>query len=420
MQLLSASAVSNIVAAPLLTSSLSGGTPAASSGQATPSVTNATPLGHTPAQIAEAYGFNQVAFSNGVKGDGAGQTIAIVDAYVDPNIASDLQKFDTQFGLAAPPSLTQAVEQGATTNSGWALETALDVEWAHAMAPNANIVLVEANNSSLSSLLSAVNYARNLANVSVVSMSWGAGEFASETGVRQLFHDARRPYRHHLRRLFRRRRSGNDLALGLAERARRRRHDALDESRAEAYAGEAAWSGSGGGVSTFETEPSYQTSVQSTGQRTTPDVAYDANPNTGFAVYDSVPYAGQNGWFEVGGTSAGAPQWAAPDRHCRPGTRDLRSRFALECPVHSLHVACQRFPRHHFRLERQRDHSRLRSGHRARLTCSHLHRAGPQRRKHLDHVDGFRYGDYDHAFPGFKAQSHGAVEAAVDTLESTG
>jgi subtilase family serine protease len=71
------------------------------------------------------------------------------------------------------------------------------------------------------------------------------------------------------------------------------------------YAGETAWSGSGGGLSLYETEPVYQLGVQQTGRRTTPDVAYDAEPRTGFAVY-------QGGtWQAVGGTSAGAPQWAA-------------------------------------------------------------------------------------------------------------
>ena len=79
-------------------------------------------------------------------GNGAGQTIAIVDAFFDPNIQSDLGKFDAQFGLAAPPSFTQFVESGLRTeNVSWALETALDVEWAHAIAPAANIVLVEAD-----------------------------------------------------------------------------------------------------------------------------------------------------------------------------------------------------------------------------------------------------------------------------------
>ena len=178
-----------------------------------------------PRQIAQAYGFNQVSFDNGaIKGDGAGQTIAIVDASYDPNIASDLQKFDAQFGLSAPPSFSQFVEQGATTNSGWALETALDVEWAHAMAPGANIDLIEAKNSSLGSLMAAVNYARNLANVSVVSMSWGGSEFASRDAVRQSVHHARRPHGHHVRRVLWRCRGGNDLAFRFAECAGCRRH----------------------------------------------------------------------------------------------------------------------------------------------------------------------------------------------------
>jgi hypothetical protein len=309
LQLLSAASALNAVATPLLTLLPSGTT--ASSGQATPLVTNVSPIGHTPAQIAQAYGFNQVSFDNGaIKGNGAGQTIAIVDASYDPNIASDLQKFDAQFGLAPPPSFSQFVEQGATTNSGWALETALDVEWAHAMAPGANIDLIEANNNSLGSLLSAVNYARSLANVSVVSMSWGGSEFASETQYDSLFTT---PAGHIGITFVASSGDGgagttwpsvspNVLAVG---------GTSLSTNASGSYIGETAWSGSGGGVSTFEAAPSYQTSVQTTGQRTTPDVAYNADPGSGFAVFDSVPYAGQNGWFEVGGTSAGAPQWAA-------------------------------------------------------------------------------------------------------------
>jgi subtilase family serine protease len=77
------------------------------------------------------------------------------------------------------------------------------------------------------------------------------------------------------------------------------------------YGGETAWSGSGGGQSVYESEPTYQSNFGIlTKSRGVPDVAYDADPNTGFAVYDSVRYQGQAGWFQVGGTSAGAPQWA--------------------------------------------------------------------------------------------------------------
>ncbi len=130
----------------------------------------------SPTQVASAYGYNNVTFnSNGstIQGDGSGQTIAIVVAYHDPNLASDLQTFDSQFGIAAPPSL-QVTQNTSTTNDGWATEESLDVEYAHAMAPKANILVIEASSSSASALLSAVNQARNTAGVSVVSMSWGA------------------------------------------------------------------------------------------------------------------------------------------------------------------------------------------------------------------------------------------------------
>src|SRR5436305_15257930 len=111
--------------------------------QVVPLVTTG-PSGLTPQQIASAYGVNQISFSGGkIAGNGAGQTIAIVTAYHDPNITSDLAAFDKQYGLPNP-SLTVDNLGGATTDPGWALETSLDVEWAHALAPGANILLVEA------------------------------------------------------------------------------------------------------------------------------------------------------------------------------------------------------------------------------------------------------------------------------------
>src|SRR5262249_50727787 len=116
--------------------------------------------------------------------------IAIVDAYDDPNIAGDLQKFDAAFGLPNP-SFTKVNQTGGTklpaANSGWATEIALDVEWAHAIAPGAKIVLVEANSSSMSDLMTAVNTARNYAGVVAVSMSWGGGEFSSEVNYDSYF-----------------------------------------------------------------------------------------------------------------------------------------------------------------------------------------------------------------------------------------
>jgi len=243
--------------------------------------------------------------STHVSGDGRGQTIAIVNAYSDPNIANDLASFNQTFGLPNA-NLVQVGQNGqspfAPANASWSLETALDVEWAHAIAPAANILLVSANDDSLSSLASAIDYARNQTGVAAVSMSWGVGEFSGETALDSLFTT---PPGHQGVTFVASSGDGNTsavwpsaspnvLSVGGTSLA-------LDNG---SYTGETTWSGSGGGPSAFEL-------ASSGGGRTTPDVSYAANPNTGFAVYSTVPYGGQTGWFQVGGTSAGAPQWAA-------------------------------------------------------------------------------------------------------------
>lgn len=144
--------------------------------------------GLTPGAIRSAYGLPQVKFAGGtVGGYGAGQTIAIVTAYNDPNIAADLAAFDRQTGLPAPAALNVVNLGATTTDSGWALETALDVEWAHTMAPAAYIDLVEAPSASFSDLFNAVSVAKSLPNVSVVSMSWGTNEFYGEASYDSLF-----------------------------------------------------------------------------------------------------------------------------------------------------------------------------------------------------------------------------------------
>ncbi len=121
------------------------------------STSNPNFAGFVPNQIRQAYGIDRISFSGGVTGDGTGQTIAIVDAYDDPNIASDLQHFDQAFGIAAPPSFRRVAQDGSTNypikdpkigpgGDNWEEEIALDVEWAHAVAPGASI-------SSLSRLI---------------------------------------------------------------------------------------------------------------------------------------------------------------------------------------------------------------------------------------------------------------------------
>ena len=277
-------------------------------------VSNASPPSgaFTPSQIQQAYGFNKVTFGAST-GDGTGQTIAIVDAQDDPNIQGDLNAFDAQFGLAAA-TVSRVNQAGGTaypstdSTGGWEMEESLDVEWAHAVAPKAQILLVEASTASDADLLTAVDYASAHANV--VSMSWGGGEFAGENSSAYDGHfsragvafvassgDAGAPASWPAT-------SPNVLAVG---------GTALTLGSGGTYASEAGWGGSGGGPSTYEAQPSYQAGVVTrTTMRANPDVAYDASPNTGFAVYDSFADNGTSyGWLMVGGTSAGAPQWAA-------------------------------------------------------------------------------------------------------------
>ena len=257
-------------------------------------------------------------------GDGSGQTIAIVVAYDDPNISSDLKQFDRQFGLSDPPSFTKYVQAGLTqSDPGWALETALDVEWAHAMAPKANIALVEARSASLNDLFGAVNYARSLSGVVAVEMSWGTGEFYGQNAYDSLFTT---PAGHI---------GGGGLAGGVTFVAASGDSGAwygtsypatspnvlavggttLRLGANSSYSSEQGWSGSTGGFSALEPAPSYQLGVQgatglSYGLRTTPDVAMVGDPSTGLSVYSTVPNGDQSGWFTVGGTSASAPLWA--------------------------------------------------------------------------------------------------------------
>jgi hypothetical protein len=280
----------------------------------TSAVTNPTPRGYTPAQVASAYGVNQISFQNGtLVGNGSGQTIAIVDAYDDPNLAADLHTFDQTFGLADPPSFSKLNQNGGTAlpaaNAGWSEEISLDVEWAHAMAPGANILLVEANSSSFTDLLAAVDVARQASGVSVVSMSWGSSEFSSETQFDSHFTT---PAGHTPVTFFA---SAGDSGAGAMWPAASPNVIAVGGTSlnlaGSSYASESGWSGSGGGFSQFEAEPAAQRSVQTTGARSVPDVGYDADPNTGFAVYDTMAVSGRTGWFEIGGTSAGAPQWAS-------------------------------------------------------------------------------------------------------------
>lgn len=270
---------------------------------------------YSPAQVRHAYGFDRLRY------DGAGQTIAIVDAYDSPTVYSDLHYFDSVFGLPDPPSFIKATPQGKPpTNAGWAGEIALDVQWAHAIAPAAKILLVEAKSNGGNDLLAAVDYARRQPGVVVVSMSWGSSEFTNEPALGGYFTtpnghiggagraggvtfvassgDSGARYGPEWPSV-----SPNVLAVG---------GTSLYLDASNGYASEYGWSGSGGGVSSYEARPVFQRNLVGGASRATPDVAYNADPHTGFYVYNTTPSAGgYTGWFSFGGTSAGAPQWAA-------------------------------------------------------------------------------------------------------------
>ena len=298
--------------------------PLGSSG-VTPAASSPPSTAFTPSQIQTAYGISAISLGS-VAGTGSGQTIAIVDAYEDPNIVGDTAAFSTQFDLQqfnvpGGPTLTVLNQTGGVTpptasgTTGWSQEESLDVEWAHAIAPQANIVLFEADSDSMSDMLTAVQTAAAYSGVSTVSMSWGSdeslgensGDFcfttpAGHAGVTFLAAtgDSGSPGEYPAY-------SPNVVAAG---------GTTLSLNADNTYKSEVGWSDSGGGQSSFETEPSYQEGVQNSGWRQIPDVAFDADPNTGVAVYDSYDAAydsasyGTTPWQQFGGTSLASPCWA--------------------------------------------------------------------------------------------------------------
>jgi subtilase family serine protease len=272
---------------------------------------SSAPTGLSPAMIQSVYNFSTSLTA------GSGKTIAIVDAYDDPNIENDLGVFSSQYGLPACTTangcFTKVNQKGGSSfprsNAGWALEISLDVEWAHAIAPGAKILLVEASSNSFANLLAAEDYAK--AHAQYVSNSWGGSEFSGETSYDSHFvqsgvsffvssGDAGTPAEYPSA-------SPNVISVG----------GTTINFAGVNFSSETGWSGSGGGCSAYETATGAQTSYGTFGQvscgnsRGTPDVSLDADPNSGVSVYDSVRYQGQKGWFTVGGTSASAPMWAA-------------------------------------------------------------------------------------------------------------
>lgn len=269
--------------------------------------------------------------------EGGGQTIAIVDAYDDPQAASDLAYFSDQFGIPfSIPKFNVVYASGSQpamdSSGGWELEESLDIEYAHAMAPKAKLFLVEAASNSFSDLFQAVAVATNLVvcgktelNFSTgavgscpanstgygeVSMSWGGSEFSGETAYDAAFTTPHVVYfasAGDSAGVIYPSASPNVLSAGGTSTARSLTNGQLLE--------EIAWSDAGGGLSSYEARPVSQSAIglYPGAMRATPDLSADSNPNTGVWLYDSVPVAGYDNpsnWWTVGGTSVASPTLA--------------------------------------------------------------------------------------------------------------
>ncbi|WP_374591105.1 S53 family peptidase [Aquabacterium sp.] len=310
-----------------------------------PAAGAATVSVYTPAQIRQAYGFAALpdgTLANKSVYQGAGQIIVILDAFHHATAGVDLNTFSAKFGLPACtllPTVYQpkvaisalvskpAAGNGCTfqtlyvnsagaqaanppaVNAAWAVEIALDVQWAHAMAPKAKIVLVEAASASGNDLMNAMLFASKL-GARTVSMSFGAPEFSSAPTFDWVMGGAGVTWVA----------ATGDNGAGVSWPASSRNVLAVGGTQLNNVSprAEVGWSGSGGGRSAYVVMPAWQSSVSIVGnpantlanaakmRRGVPDVAYNASPYSGFYVYMS-----GKGYLSVGGTSAGTPQWAA-------------------------------------------------------------------------------------------------------------
>ncbi len=255
------------------------------------------PPGYNPADIQSAYGL--ASYSTG---SGGSETVAIVDAYNDPNAESDLAAYRLQWQIPSCGSgcFTQVAQNGSSvlpkSSASWSEEISLDLDMVSAVCPKCHILLVEAKSASIADLATAVSYAAARANV--VSNSYGSAEFSGETSYDSSYQ-----------------RSGvvitasaGDSGYGVEYPAASPYVTAVGGTTltGSATAGwsQTVWSGTGSGCSAYETNPGWQPSTSACSMRTVADTAAVADPNTGVAVYDSFR---EPGWMVFGGTSVASP-----------------------------------------------------------------------------------------------------------------
>jgi len=282
--------------------------------------------GYTPSDLQSAYSLGAPEIQAG----GSGKTIAIVDAYDNPNALQDLKVYRQQFGLASDPTsgptITKMDQRGnvietldttkgtispgpgtaPSPNTSWGQEIALDLDMASAICPKCNILLVEADSSSLADLGAAVDMVAAKPGVNSISNSYGAKEFFFEAGYESYYHHPGIAITV----------SSGDSGYGVQFPAASQYVTAVGgtslthTSTARGWS-ESVWSGAGSGCSAYIAKPSWQKD-KACAKRTVADVSAVANPNTGVAVYDSYGSAvDANGnslnWYVFGGTSVSAP-----------------------------------------------------------------------------------------------------------------
>jgi subtilase family serine protease len=327
-----------------------------------PMATGGTVSTYTPAQIRAAYGLPALPPSGTTLTSalaaqlGAGQTIYIVDAMHNPNVAAELAAFNQKFGLpactqksittgaalplAAPAagSCELAVVFNTTSgtmtatqpayDAGWATEIALDVQWAHATAPLARIVLIEAASPSLDNLQGAVKLA-NAMGPGVVSMSFGTPEGSWTGSANAVFTAANMTYLA----------ATGDSGASVQWPAVSPNVVAVGGTSLT-YTGsgsriETGWTQTGGGISAYTATPSYQTSaVPGLGMlahRGVADVSFNADPKTGQYVAVIASGSTTPSWISAGGTSLSTPQWAGLIAVAN-ATRALNAKPALGAP----------------------------------------------------------------------------------------
>lgn len=266
-----------------------------------------SPSGYNPADLQSAYNLPSSTA-------GTGQTVAIVDAYNDPNAEADLGTYRSQFGLPACTTANgcfrKVNQSGGTSyprsNGGWAQEISLDLDMVSAICPNCHILLVEASSSSLTNLGTAVNEAAKL-GATEISNSYGGSESSSDPSYDSSY------YNHPGVAITA---SSGDSGYGAQYPAASQYVTSVGGTnlkRAGNTRGwaETAWTSAGSGCSGYDAQPSWQSSVANItsvcGKRAIADVSADADPNTGVSVYDSYSYQGMSGWLVFGGTSVASP-----------------------------------------------------------------------------------------------------------------